>query len=200
MRTSQSMSKVQTLTLLGLMTALVVVLQLLGSFIRFGMFSVSLVLVPIVVGAALAGPLAGAWLGLVFGATVLLSGDAAPFLGISYVGTIVTVLVKGIAAGLLAGVVFRLLQKKNEWLAVLAAAVVCPVVNTGVFFAGCYLFFFDALSISAAEEGQSVFLYIILAMIGANFLFELLFNLVLSPLVLRLTRIGNDIFQKRSAE
>ena len=197
MQKTQSMSKVQRLTLLGLMTALVVVLQLLGSFIRFGEFSVSLVLVPIVLGAALCGPLAGGWLGLVFGAVVLFSGDAALFMGIDYVGTIVTVLVKGMAAGLLAGLVFSLLQKKNRWWAILTAAIVCPVVNTGVFFAGCYLFFFDALSSGAAEKGQSVCVYIILVMIGANFLFELLFNIVLSPVILRLTEIGTKIFQQR---
>lgn len=196
MQNSLPMSKAQRLTLLGLMTALVVVLQLLGSFIRFGTFSVSLVLIPIVVGAALAGPLAGGWLGLVFGVVVLFT-DAADFLAISISGTVLTVLVKGIAAGLVAGLVFRLIEKKNRWLAILAAAVVCPVVNTGVFLAGCYLFFFDALSIGAAEEGKSVFLYIILVMIGANFLFELLFNLVLSPAVLRLTQIGEKLFQNR---
>lgn len=196
MQNSLSLSKAQRLTLLGLMTALVVVLQLLGSFIRFGPFAVSLVLVPIVVGAALDGPLAGGWLGFVFGVVVLFT-DAAGFMAISIPGTVLTVLVKGIAAGLVAGLVYRLLEKKNRWLAILAAAVVCPVVNTGVFFAGCYLFFFDALSVGAAEKGYSVFLYIILVLIGGNFLFELLFNLALSPAVLRLTEIGNKIFQNR---
>lgn len=197
MQNSLSMSKAQRLTLLGLMTALVVVLQLLGQFIRFGIFSVSLVLIPIVVGAALLGPLEGGWLGLVFGVVVLISGDAAGFLAISIPGTVITVLVKGIAAGLVAGLVYRLIEKKNRWLAILAAAVVCPMVNTGVFFAGCYLFFFDALSVGAAEKGYSVFLYIILVLIGGNFLFELLFNLALSPVALRLTEIGNKIFQNR---
>lgn len=196
MQNSQSMSKAQRLTLLGLMTALVVVLQLLGQFIRFGPFAVSLVLIPIVVGAALDGPLAGGWLGFVFGVVVLFT-DAAGFLAISIPGTVFTVLVKGVAAGVVAGVVYRLLEKKKRWLAILAAAVVCPVVNTGVFFAGCYLFFFDALSVSAAEAGKSVFLYIILVMIGANFLFELLFNLLLSPAVLRVTALGEKIFQNR---
>ena len=43
----------------GLLTALVVVLQLLGSFIKFGTVSISLVLIPIVVGAALYGVGAG---------------------------------------------------------------------------------------------------------------------------------------------
>ena len=64
---------------LGLFTAIVIVLQLMGSFIRFGTFSISLVLVPVVIGAALYGAGAGAWLGFVFGVVVLLSGDAAAF-------------------------------------------------------------------------------------------------------------------------
>jgi ferrous iron transport protein B len=61
----------RTLTGLALFTAIVVVLQYLGSFIRFGTFSISLVLIPIVVGAALYGPAAGAWLGFVFGVTLV---------------------------------------------------------------------------------------------------------------------------------
>jgi len=80
---------------LGLFTAIVIVLQLMGSFIRFGTFSISLVLVPVVIGAALYGAGAGAWLGFVFGVVVLLSGDAAAFLGVNALGTILTVLVKG---------------------------------------------------------------------------------------------------------
>ena len=56
---------------LGILTAVVIVLQLMGSFIRFGQFSISLVLIPIVVGTALYGPLAGAWLGFVFSLVVL---------------------------------------------------------------------------------------------------------------------------------
>ena len=42
----------RTMVLTAVLTAVVVVLQLLGSFIRFGPFSISLVLVPIVIGAA----------------------------------------------------------------------------------------------------------------------------------------------------
>ena len=87
----------------GLLTAVVVVLQLLGSFIHFGPFSISLVLIPIVVGASLYGVLSGAWLGLAFGITVLISGNAAAFLAVNPGGTVVTVLLKGALAGLLAG-------------------------------------------------------------------------------------------------
>ena len=68
------------LVLLAILTAIVIILQILGAFIRFGPFSISLVLMPIAVGAALLGAYAGVWLGLVFGFVVLASGDANAFL------------------------------------------------------------------------------------------------------------------------
>ena len=168
---------------LGLFTAIVIVLQLMGSFIRFGTFSISLVLVPVVIGAALYGAGAGAWLGFVFGVVVLLSGDAAAFLGVNALGTILTVLVKGTLAGLLSGLVYKALENKNRTLAVAVAAVVCPVVNTGVFLIGCLLFFMETIGgwADAMGFGANVGQYMIVGLVGANFIFELLFNVVLSP-------------------
>ena len=96
---------IQKLTGIAIFTAIVVILQAIGAAIRFGPFSVSLVLLPIVVGAALYGPAAGAWLGFVFSVVVLVSGDAAAFLAVNVPGTLITVLVKGTAAGLVAGLV-----------------------------------------------------------------------------------------------
>ena len=109
-----SRSKVQRLTLLALMTALVIVLQLLV-VIKLGAFNISVVMMPIVVGAALLGPSAGAWLGFVFGVTVLLSGDAALFMSYSVIGTVITVIVKGTVAGACAGWIYRLFESKNKW-------------------------------------------------------------------------------------
>lgn len=176
---------------LGLFTAIVIVLQLLGSFIKFGPFSISLVLVPVVIGAALYGAGAGAWLGFIFGLVVLVSGDAAAFLSVNALGTILTVFLKGALAGLLAGLVYKALEDKNRTLAVIAAAVVCPVVNTGIFLLGCNFFFMETIigwgeAIGYADVGS----YILYVLIGGNFLFELLFNVVLSPVVVRLIRIG----------
>ena len=133
------MKKVNTKTLagLGLMTAVIIVLQLLGGAIRFGTFSVSLVLLPIVVGAALYGAGAGAFLGLIFGAAVLLSGDATLFLGINPVGAVIICLLKGALAGLCAGLLYKAFEKKNPMLGTVLAAVAAPVVNTGVFLLGC---------------------------------------------------------------
>lgn len=177
---------------LGLFTAIVVVLQFLGSFIHLGPFSISLVLIPMVVGAAVYGYRSGAWLGLVFGLVVLLSGDAGAFLTVSPLGTIVTVLAKGTLAGLCAGLVYELFSKKNTYLAVVAAAVVCPVVNTGIFLLGCRLFFMSIVSgwAEAAGFGGNAAGYMFLVLAGGNFLFELLFNVVLSPVIVRIINIG----------
>ena len=138
--------KVKQMVGIGLFTAIVVVLQLLGGGIKFSMFSITLVLVPIVVGAAVYGWQAGAWLGFAFGVTVLLTGDAAAFLAIDPLGTVLVVLLKGTAGGLISGIIYNVLSRKNTAVAVIVAAIACPVVNTGIFLIGCKLFFMEAVS------------------------------------------------------
>lgn len=183
--------KTRRLTGIAIFTAIVVVLQLLGSFIRFGPFSISLVLIPIVVGAAMYGVAAGAWLGFIFGLVVLLSGDAAAFLGVNALGTIVTVIAKGTLAGLCAGLVYRALEKTNTYVAVIASAIVCPLVNTGVFLLGCLLFFMETINGWAAEAHfANAGAYMIVGLVGLNFVFELLVNVVLSPVIIRIIAIG----------
>ena len=179
----------QELVITAILTALVIVLQFMGSFIRFGMFSISLVLIPIVIGSALCGYKAGAWLGFVFGAAVLLSGDASAFLVIDVFGTIVTVLLKGTLCGLAAGITYKLLENKNRYLAVMAAAVVCPVVNTGVFLLGCLVFFLETITEWGIGLGfQNVGKYMIFGLVGGNFIFELITNIVLAPIILRVEK------------
>ena len=178
---------------MALFMAIIAVLQVLGSFIRFGPFSISLVLIPIVVGAALFGPLCGAVLGFWFGLMVFFTGDANLFLGINPIGTIITVLAKGALAGLAAGLVFKALEKRNIWVAVICAAIVCPVVNTGIFLIGCLLFFLPTVSGWAEPAGfDNVGAYMILGLVGINFLVEMLINIVLSPVILRLIRLGRN--------
>lgn len=184
-------NKTKTMVLGAILTALVIILQLMGAFIRFGPFSISLVLVPIVIGAAVCGVGVGAWLGLVFGGVVLLSGDAGVFLAVNVAGTVLTVLLKGMLAGVCAGLVYRAFAKSNRYVGVMAAAVVCPVVNTGVFLIGCLLFFMDTVTewAQVAGLGGDVAHYMIYGLVGVNFLVELGVNLVLCPVIVRLLKI-----------
>jgi len=176
----------------AILTALVVVLQLAGSFVRFGPFAISLVLAPIVIGAATCGTAISTWLGFVFSVVVMMT-DAAGFLAISVPGTVITVMLKGTLCGLVAGIAYNLLKSKNKFLAVFAAAVVCPIVNTGIFVLGCFAFFFDALTAAGISEGFSGAVeYIFIGMIGLNFIVEFATNLVLSPVIVRLLDLRKD--------
>ena len=171
---------------IAILSSIVVVLQLLGSFIKFGPVSVSLVLIPIVVGAAVYGPAAGAILGCVFSAVVLSQPDTAWFYGLSFFGTVITVLVKGMLAGYLSGLTYKLLAKKNTWLGVIFAAIICPVVNTGIFAIGCRLFFWKGLA--ELGEGNAV-LFLFTGMIGFNFIAEFVTNLICSPVIVRVLHV-----------
>jgi len=182
------------LVLLALLTGIVIALQFLGAFIRFGPFSISLVLLPIVIGAALVNTLAAGWLGLVFGLVVLASGDANAFIAVNPFGTVIVVLLKGVVAGLAAGIAYQLISKINKTAGAIAAAVVCPIGNTGIFILGSYVFFLPTLTEWAAAAGDyaNVTAYIFLGMIGLNFVFELGLNIVLCPVIVRLIQYGQD--------
>ena len=182
--------RTQKMTVLALLTAIVVVLQALAISIRFGVFTITLVLAPIIVGAALYGAAAGAWLGFVLGVVVVLT-DAGPFLAVSVIGTIITCVSKGVLSGLAAGAVYRLLEKKNSLVASICAGICAPVVNTGVFLIGCRLFFYDTVAAWGAAVGfENTALYMIVSFVGINFLVELGINLVLSSAIVQIIRIG----------
>ena len=188
-RTSKSL-QIKQLVLLALFTAMVAVLSYLGGFVKIGgLASISLTLIPVVIGAALCGPGAGAWLGAVSGIVFFATADAAFWFGLSVAGTVITVMIKGIVCGYGAGLMYRILQRWNRYVAVIASAVICPVLNTSIFLVGCRLFFFDFVQSGAAAEGMSTFAYLIIFFVGLNFVFELLTNIVISPAILRIINI-----------
>ena len=133
--------KIKRMVGISLLMAMIIVLQFVGSMIPpiGGLVSISLVLIPIVLGAAAFGPGCGAFLGAVFSVIVIINcitgadvGGAMVFQA-NPVLCILVVLAKGILAGLFSGLVYKLLHKKNAYVAMLCAAIVCPLVNTGVF-------------------------------------------------------------------
>ena len=181
---------------MGLFTAIIVALQMLASAIKFGPFSITLVLAPIVIGAALYGIGAGAWLGLTFGVTVLISGDAAAFLTINPIGTVLTVIAKGMVAGIVAAMIYKTIEKKNKTVAVVAAGIACPIVNTGIFLIGCYLFFQEWL---IAVFGTTGFATVITGLVSVNFAVELGINMLLASVIVRIIDLGKKQLAKKNA-
>ncbi len=177
-------NKIKRMVGIAILIAIVIVLQLLGQFIKISpMVSISLVLLPIVIGASVYGPSAGAILGLAFIVVVLLQPDTAFFYGMNVFGTVVTVIVKGTMSGWLAGLTYRAFAAKHPTLGVALAAVVCPIVNTGLFFIGCLVFFAKPLASTGIEN---VVMHVITVFIGFNFIAEFLTNVLCCPVIVRL--------------
>ena len=196
-KTNRQNDYTQNLVLLALLSAMTAVLAYYGGFIKIGgLASISLTMIPVVVGATLCGPFAGAWLGGVAGAVFFATPDAVFWLGLSIPGTIITVMVKGILSGLCAGLTYKLLERFNRYLAVLVSAIVCPVVNTGIFLLGSLVFFMNTVSGGAQAEGISVGAYLIVFFVGLNFVFELIANIAMSPAIVRLLDIAKKIMKR----
>ncbi|MBQ7130555.1 MAG: ECF transporter S component [Oscillospiraceae bacterium] len=185
--------KIRSMTGVALLMALVVVLQLVGGMIPpVGGFTISLVLIPIVLGAALYGPKVGALLGAVFGVMVVIgcitgsdAGGAMVFQANPLL-CILVVLGKGTLAGFLSGVVYALLKGRSKAAAMLAAAVVCPVVNTGTFLVCMAAFFMDVLA--AWAGGGNVLGYVLSGLVLCNFVPELVVNVLFSTAGTRILR------------
>ncbi len=184
----------------ALLTALVVLLQFVSMAIRTGTFSITLSLVPIVIGAVLCGKGMGAWLGFVFGVTVLATGDAAPFMVVNALGTILTVLLKGTACGFVSGLVYELIakafskkQKDVSYATAILSALICPVTNTGVFLLGCLAFFMDTLAVwgEGLGFGSNVGKYMIFGLVGTNFLIEMAVIIVFAPAIVRIIKVAS---------
>ena len=178
--------KIKRMVGIALLMAMVIVLQFVSSSIPpiGGLVSISLVLIPIVMGGAVFGVQAGLILGATFGVVVLINcitgadGGGAMVFQANPAMCAAVVLSKGILAGLLSAGTYHALKGKNPYLAMLCAAVVCPVVNTGVFLISMVLFFGEVLAVLAG--GSNVVGYVLSILILCNFLPELLLNVVFS--------------------
>lgn len=180
--------------------AIVIVLQLLSLVIHFGPFSITLALIPIVVGAIIYGPLAGGILGFFMGVVVLLT-NADAFLAVNVPATILICLLKSIAAGVVSGFIFKRLQNKNKWLGIILASISAPIVNTGIFVALALPIFYTTLQ-SWAEYYQytNVIAYVFLGMVGLNFIVEFSINSILSPVVVKIVNIFEMKFGSKDNE
>ena len=185
-------NKIKQMVGIALLMATVVVLQSIP-IPPVGGFSISLVLIPIVLGGAVYGPGAGALLGTTFGVIVYINcvtgvdGGGAMVFQADPILCLLVVLTKGIMAGWLSALTYKALKVKNSMLAMVCSAVVCPVVNTGIF-VGCMLTFFKDV-LSAWAGGGEIIAYVLSGLLLANFVPELLINVIFSPAGVRIAKI-----------
>ncbi len=190
----------KNVTALAILLALVIVLQAFGGSFTIGAVTLNFTLIPIVLGAMLLGPWAGAFLGLASGIVVLIQVIIAPsgfyFIIWTYSPIITTLicLVKTTVAGWLAGYLFRVIEKKNRYAAVFIASAIVPVVNTALFILGCTAMW---NTIALVSEGANVFAFILVGLVTFNFFLELAVNLLVSPALHTVYRVVEKSFKRK---
>lgn len=142
-------SKALHLTQLGMLSAIIVLMAFtpLG-YLRVGPLSITFLTVPVVLGAIMMGPLDGAILGAVFGATSFaqcfgLDAFGTTLLTLNPVFTFILCFVPRILIGLASGYLLKGLEKirTNQVVAYALSALAGAVTNT-VFFVGFLLLLF----------------------------------------------------------
>lgn len=206
---SKETVRTRRLALSALLAALVAVMQVLSYVIPVRPFNLALVLIPIVVGACLSGPRTGAMLGGLFGVVVVIASIAGLDAGGAIlwqqnpVMTALICLLKGVAAGLVPGLIAAAFRKSGHpaagcWVAGLAA----PILNTGIFLAGMLLVFRDVLNswgeawAQTNMPGADTLSYIVFGLLGLNFLIEFVLNAVFAPAIVRIVQAGQSITRR----
>ncbi len=183
--------KTRKMVSLAMLTAVIIALQVACTFIKFGPFSITLALAPIIVGAALYGVGAGVYLGAVMGLVVFITGimglDGGAVLAMmsygGWLGAVFTPLLclfKSAAAGAVSALLYKWISRKNSIVAVTLAGIAAPIVNTGIFVLGMLTIFWGYLTTSVGAEGAAAIGILFTTWIGINFFVELGVNLVLA--------------------
>lgn len=176
---------------MGILAALIIVLQTFASSIKIVNFTPPLSLIPIIIGAIIFDEFAGAILGLIFGIVVVLAviSGTEPFstlmLNYNPVMTAIICILKGTVAGYVSGLLYKLLSKQNNNIfALIISSIATPIVNTGIFAFGMLTVFYKLINDTAASAGaDNTIIFFFSGFIGINFLIEIVFVAVLVPAI-----------------
>ena len=184
MTKKKNLKSLYYLTLVAMFIAIMMVMNFtpIGYITVTGAFSITLMTIPVALGATCTGVAGGTILGFVFGLTSFLQAfgigfmidpSAAPLFSENPIGYIVTCFVPRVLTGFFAGLLFSLFEKKNNtkiWAFGISAALV-PILNTALFMTSYILFYSDT------SFGGAV-MTIIFTILTINFLVELLVTLI----------------------
>lgn len=200
-------SKSRQITYFAVLTALTVVLQLVGNTARIGIVTLNFSLVPIVIAGLLLGAIYGAALGAITGLIILLNNGvlgADGFTNVLFatdpVVIIMVCILKTAVAGGVCALVYKAFKDKNEYLGVFVSSAIVPIINSGLFAAGMFLIVPSLIEAGFMAEGDNAFAVVILGFIGLNFVFELALNLIVAPAIYRVVRIVDKNFSGELAE
>ena len=180
---SKKMS-VSELTTIGLMTGILIVMSFtpLGYFRTMGL-DISLMMIPVGIGAMLIGPRAGLWLGFIFGATSFyqtMMGSSPVMMMLFNINPVFTFLLcipTRMLMGWLTGMIFKGVHKvdRSKTISYFIGGFSAAFLNT-VFFMGALMLFFWNTSyiqeLNASLGGLNPIMFVV-AFVGVNGLLEM---------------------------
>ena len=185
-----------TLTQLAILTAIIVVMAFtpLG-YLRMPGLEITFITIPVVVGAIVMGPGAGAALGAIFGLTSFfqcfgMSPFGAALLGINPVLTFIVCFVPRTLMGLLTGWIFKAFRKKN-FVAFGVSSLSGALLNTILFMTALILLFGGTDYIQEMQAGANVFAFVI-AFVGINGLVEAIVCFILGAAISKAVYVFNQ--------
>ena len=151
-----------------------------------GATAINLALIPVVIGAVLYGPKGGLFVGLFLGAVTLMPGQGAEGFYVNWYMTLLAIILclgKTGLAGLCAGLIFKIVKKYNFIVAVICAAIITPIINTGL-----YLLLIGVLIYIMTGTAYDVTFVAVAVQVWVAFLVELGINVILGPSITRLIK------------
>ena len=187
----------KNVALLGILVALVIVLQLFASAIPMFGVTLNFSLIPIAFAGILLGWMGGAIVGFACGLVVWITmavlgqepTTAALFQSSPIILTIMCI-GKTTISGLVSGLVFKWISKKNSFLAIVFSAVIIPIVNTGIYMLGMVIMqdaVAEILSLNTWSAG--IVFTVVFGIIWLNFVLEMAINLIFIPVIHRVIKV-----------
>ena len=171
---------------LALMVAIIIVMALtpLG-YIKTPGLSVTLLTIPVTIGAVMLGPAGGAVCGAAFGLTSFyqtfgISAFGSVLLTINPVGTFITTVVMRVLEGWLTGLIFKALRQSKHLAkaSFYIASLACPLLNTLLFMSSLVIFFYNTEYI----QGFAMF---VIAFVGVQGAIEAVICFVVGSILTR---------------
>lgn len=202
-----SFTKTRKLTYFAVLTAITVVLQLVGNTVRIGIVTLNFSLIPIVLAGIILGVWYGTALGTITGLIILFNNGifgADGFTNVLFAtDPVVIVLVcvlKTAVAGTVSALIFKALKKSNPYLAAFLASASVPVVNSGLFIVGMLCITGSLYEVGFIAEGANAFVIIVIGFVGLNFVFEFAVNLIVAPAIYRVLTVLDGTLKKNVHE
>lgn len=195
MNSKKKLFSARNIATFGVLVALMVVLQLFASAIPMFGVTLNFSLIPIVLGAIFFGSIGGGLMGFISGVitfiTCAVMGREPFTLFLFQANPVMLTIVcigKTTFAGVLSGLAYFFVSKKSKIAASYVAAILLPIVNTGLYLVGLIAMKGDVAEYLGVEASAGAVFIAVFVIIWLNFVLEIVINALFAPAIATVAR------------